>query len=181
MIQQSTGSQCLLCCTQCILVDMTAVKWRVTRGIIFSVALSGKSVISVKLQRALLKSASSYWHVKSYCSDSLSFNCTFFQWNPVYHLKLASWYRLHWWQLFNLWANLMTPKKRGHISVRFQHIYLYLAQRKMYCWSVKLFAPKFCKATGEKDNWVTGKTNGWLDKWLPQSSYAIRSSSYQES
>lgn len=36
--------------------DDNAVKWRVTRGMILSVALSGKSVISVKLQRALWKS-----------------------------------------------------------------------------------------------------------------------------
>lgn len=36
--------------------DDNGVKWRVTRGMILSVALSGKSVISVKLQRALSKS-----------------------------------------------------------------------------------------------------------------------------
>lgn len=36
--------------------DDNAVKWRLTRGMILTVALSGKSVISVKFQRALLKS-----------------------------------------------------------------------------------------------------------------------------
>lgn len=57
--------------------DYRAVNWKDIRGMIFSVAFSSKSVISVKLQRALLKSWSSYCTLRSYCSKS-SFSCT---WN----------------------------------------------------------------------------------------------------
>lgn len=51
------------------------VNLRIKRGIIFIVALSGKSFIWVKLQRALLKSGFSYWSLKSYCNDSLFLSC----------------------------------------------------------------------------------------------------------
>lgn len=71
-IQQGTRSQSTVLQSDSSVGEDRAVNSRVTRGITFSVALAGKSVISVKL-----KSESSYCSLKSYCSDGLNRSCVF--------------------------------------------------------------------------------------------------------
>ena len=58
-----------------VVCDGKIVNERVTRWMIFNVAFSGKSAMSVKL-RSRWKSWSSYWSLKSYGSESKSFSCT---------------------------------------------------------------------------------------------------------